>query len=323
MASQRTGIVHERRAGAATLRRERALAGLADAQHGVVSRTQLGELGFERGAIAHRVAQGRLHRLYAGVYAVGHARVPPAGRRLAAVLACGQGAVASHLTAAAHLGLRPSGGGPHHVTVPAGNGSRSRAGLRVHRTRLVADDVAEHDGLPATTVARTLVDLGDLLAAEHVRRAFVRAEQARILDATAIDAVLTRAGRRRGAAVMQGLLRAYDPRWQATRSGLELRMLDLVREHGLPPPEVNDWIAGRWEADLHWRDAAVVVEVDGAGVHATPGARRRDAVRDRALRRHGLTVVRVAEADLESDPARVARRVARALERPTSVADRA
>ena len=185
----------------------------------------------------------------------------------------------------------------------------------MHRPRVLDPaDVTVRDGIPITSLGRTLVDLGDILPAEHVRRAFIRAEQLRLIDMEEIDAALERAGRRRGPAILRGLLRGYDPRWQQTRSGLELRMLDIVRGGALPQPEVNAWIAGRWEADLLWRAERLIVEVDGAGVHGTSGAQGRDAVRDRALRRLGFRVLHVAERDLRDSEA-VARRVRRALAR--------
>ena len=305
-------MVREERAGTATRHRERALAALANEQDGVVSRVQLQALGLTRTAVTHRLAQSRLHRVHLGVYAVGHARLSTSGRRWAAVLACGKGSVASHGTAAAAWDLRAEPGLVRHVTVLPGNGSRSRAGIRVHRTRLTASDVTQREGLPVTTVARSLVDLGDVARAEQVRRAFIRAEQLRLLDVEEIDAALLRAGRRRGPAILRGLLRAYDPRWQATRSGLEVLMLDTVREYGLPQPEVNSWIAGRWEADLLWAGERLIVEVDGGGVHGPLSARGRDVVRDAALRRLGYRVMHVAEAELAS-PSAVARRVGRAL----------
>lgn len=307
-------IVHKERAGSATLARERALAALAGRQQGVVSRSQLEALGLSRSAIGHRLAQERLHRVHLGVYAVGHARLSPAGHRWAAVLAGGDGAVGSHQTAAAQWDVRSLRGGAQHVTVLPGNGSRSRRGLRVHRTKLTEEDVTERDGLRVTTLARTLVDLGDVVPAEHVRRAFIRSEQLRLIDMTEVDQALQRAGRRRGAAILRGLLRAYDPRWQATRSGIEVRMLDIVRDHALPQPEVNAWIAGRWEADLLWNAERLVVEVDGGVVHGTPSAHSRDAARDRALRRLGYRVLHIAERDLDA-PDRVARRVRSAVAR--------
>ena len=294
--------------------RERALAEFAAFQHGTVATSQLVDLGFTRAAIARRTRQGRLHRVRDGVYAVGQARLSPRGGRWAAVLSGGDGAVLSHQSAAAEWAVRALPGGAQHITVLPGNGSRSRPGLRVHRTKLTGDDVSLRAGLWVTTVARTLIDLGDVLRVEQVRHAFVRAEQARLLDVAELDGALERAGRRRGAAMLRGLLRAYDPRWQATRSGLELRMLDIVRDHALPQPDVNAWIAGRWEADLLWRAERVIVEVDGGAVHGTPSARSRDAARDRALRRLGYRVVHVADVELGNRPA-VARKVRRALHR--------
>lgn len=294
--------------------RERSLAVLATRQHGTVATRQLLALGFTRAAVARRVAQGRLHRLRDGVYAVGHMRLSPGGHRWAAVLAGGDGAVASHQTAAGQWDVRSQRGGPQHITVLPGNGSRSRPGLRVHRTRLSEDDVTDQDGLRVTTLARTLIDLGDVVRAEQVRRAFIRAEQLRLIDMREVDGALGRAGRRRGAGILCGLLRAYDPRWQATRSALEVRMLDIVRDHALPQPEVNAWIAGCWEADLLWSAERVVVEVDGGVVHGTVSSRSRDAARDRALRRLGYRVLHIAERDLEA-PERVADRVRTAVER--------
>jgi len=294
--------------------RERALSELAGRQHGRVATVQLLALGFTRPALSRRVEQGRLHRVRDGVYAVGHTGGSPASHRWAAVLAGGAGAVGTHQTAAAAWDVSTPSGGAEHITVLPGNGSRSRPGLRVHRTRLTADDITIRDGLPVTTLARTLIDLGDVVSASQVRRAFVRAEQLRLIDMDEIGAALERAGRRRGPAILRGLLRAYDPRWQQTRSGLELRMLDIVRDAALPQPEVNAWIAGRWEADLLWRAERLIVEVDGAGIHAVPGARARDAVRDAALRRLGYRVLRVSEADLEAREA-VGGRLTRALTR--------
>lgn len=299
--------------------RSLALADVASRQHGVIAARQLLDLGFSRSAIDRLVRGGRLHRLHAGVYAVGHRGVTPVGRRLAAVLSAGAYAVASHTTAGALWDLRGATNRVAHVSVPAASsGARSTAAVCVHRPRrLEPADITSRDGIPVTTVARTLIDLGDVVRAEQVRRAFIRAEQLRLLDLVQIDGALERAGPRRGAAVLRGVLRAYDPRWQATRSGLELRMLDIVRDHGLPQPEVNAWIAGRWEADLLWPAARLVVEVDGGVVHGTVGARGRDVVRDRALRRLGYGVLHVAEADLDAGD-RIARRIRAALVRSRS-----
>lgn len=301
-------------AGSEHDRRERAIAALAARQHGLVTTAQLHALGLSGGSVAHRVRQHRLLRVHRGVYAVGHARLSVAGRQLAAVLACGDGAVLSHGSAASALGLLGPRGGPVHVTAPPGNGSASRSGIRVHRGRaLAADDVTRVDALPVTTVARTLVDLGDVVPPAQVRTAFVAAERARLLDMVRVDAALARAGRRRGPAVLRSLLAAYDPRWHETRSELELAMLDLVQRHELPAPAVNEWLLGRHLVDFLWREERVIVETDGRAFHDAATARRADARRDHALRRGGYRVLRVSYDDVTGAPARVAARIAAAL----------
>ena len=294
--------------------REREIAALAARQHGVVATRQLLSLGLSKGSIAHRHRQRRLHLVHRGVYAVGQRRLEPAGRQLAALLACGDGATLSHVDAAVAHGLLDGHHGPVHVTAPPGNGSASRAGIRVHRGRSLDDrDVAFVDVRRVTSIARTLVDLGDVVSPARVRRAFIRAEQARVIDMVRIDDALARAGRRRGPAVLRSLLSAYDPRWHRTRSVLELAMLDLLQRHGLPSPEVNAWLLGRYLVDFLWRDAALIVETDGRAVHDTATARRDDARRDHALRRAGYRVLRMSYASVTRDEAAVAARVAAAL----------
>lgn len=300
--------------------RSRAIAELATRQHGVLSSRQLVALGWSTSAIGRLVAAGRLHRLHHGVYAVGHPVVSAYGHRLAAVLACGVGALASHITAAAIWGLRAGAGRVVHVTLDAGRGRGTRAGIRVHRCAdLVDDDRALMHGIPVTSLARTLVDLGDVVPPTHVRSAFVAAERRQLIDMTAIDAALERVSRRRpGARVLTELLRAYDPRWSQTRSGLELAMLDLLAAHALPPAEVNAWVGGRYLADLLWADHRLVVEVDSDRYHETPSARRSDRRRDHDLRRLGYSVVRIGEHELADEPQAAAARIRQALNAPTS-----
>jgi len=87
---------------------DRAIGELAERQHGVVTRAQLSELGVGRRAIDHRLELGRLRPVHRGVYTIGHRLLSRDGRRMAAVLACGRGAVLSHLAAAALWGIRQS-----------------------------------------------------------------------------------------------------------------------------------------------------------------------------------------------------------------------
>ena len=142
--------------------RERAIADLAASQHGVVTRRQLVDGGLSRHAIDNRLRAGRLHPLHRGVYLLGHAVATRHAREMAAVLACGRGAVLSHRSAAYLWRLAPlPGPSPEHgdVTVAARDPGR-KAGVRVHRARaLVRRDVRTCDGVPVTTPARTLLDL--------------------------------------------------------------------------------------------------------------------------------------------------------------------
>lgn len=140
---------------------DRVIAKLAGLQYGVVALWQLVALGIDRGAVKHRVAMGRLHRIHQGVYAVGHKHVTGNGRLMAAVLACGEGAVLSHLSAAVHLGLLRGYGGSVHVTTTA-RGRKPRRGIAIHRARsLHPDDCTVHERIPCTSVARTLIDVAE------------------------------------------------------------------------------------------------------------------------------------------------------------------
>src|SRR3954451_11039045 len=122
----------------ATATADARIARLAEAQHGVVDLDQLRDAGLRLGAINFRVRAGRLHRLYRSVFAVGHTRLSREGRWMAALLATGEGAVLSHVSAAAAWALRPSGAASIHATVPTYAGRLRRPGIVVHRSRTLA-----------------------------------------------------------------------------------------------------------------------------------------------------------------------------------------
>src|SRR5690349_373782 len=99
--------VDDRSSGYSNIDRPGALAELAARQHGVVASWQLPRLGYDRWRVHRLVQVAHLHRIYRGVYAVGHRRLTRPGRRMAAVLACGPEALLSHATAIAHWEPRP------------------------------------------------------------------------------------------------------------------------------------------------------------------------------------------------------------------------
>jgi predicted transcriptional regulator of viral defense system len=293
-----------------------AIAAIAARQHGVISLDQLRALGLTASAIRARVRRGSLIRLHRGVYAVGHAAIKVEGHLMAAVLACGEGAVLSHRAAAAHLDLRRSDRARIDVTVP-GAGTRAKKGIEIHRSRTLAPaDVIRVENIPTTSVARTLLDLAEVVSAQALERAFDRAEFLQVLDMRALAEVMERNLGRRGLARLRALLSNLDPARGRTRTELERLFLTLCANAGLPRPLVNahlllegDYI----EADFHWPAYRLVAETDGWATHSTRRAFQRDRHRDQLLLRAGYRVVRFTWRDVIDNPAWVADTVRRGL----------
>jgi very-short-patch-repair endonuclease len=293
----------DRRAGTA-------LAERVEAQHGVVTRLQLVAFGVSTSAIDSRLRRGALRPLHVGVYAVGHTALRPEGRWLAAVLACGDGAVLSHLSAARLWDMSSvPADRVVHVTVPGGD--HARPGVATHRAPSTGADVTRHRGVPTTTPARTLVDLADLVSYATLRRI---ADHGVRLDATAVRRAQVRAPNRRGRGKVARLL-GDDGTMLRTRSGLERHMRRLAREAGLEAPLVNHRILGH-ERDFAWPRHRLVVEVDGGPYHAARGAREVDHERDAGLVLAGWRVLRFTDAQLDHDAAAVTGRLARAAAAP-------
>ena len=290
---------------------DRAIAELATAQRGVVTRLQLLELGMEGGAIKRRVRTGRLHSLHRGVYLVGHAAEPKGAREMAAVLACGGCAVVSHRSAATQWKMLsyPATQAPVDVTLVRAHAA-TRAGIRIHRARqLDRRDFRILSGLPITTPARTLLDLAAVVAPDELDRAFAKAQVRRLADAHGVEDQLERNPGRAGVRALRALIDAGPA---LTRSEAERRMLRLVRDAQLPPPWVNARVAGH-EVDFLWREERFVVEVDGFAAHRSRRAFERDRRRDAALAASGYTVLRVTWRQLVEAPQAVVARIAAAL----------
>jgi very-short-patch-repair endonuclease len=266
----------------------------------VISRAQLLAMGVSRGAVEHWLSVGRLQLLYRGVYALGHTALRAEGHRLGAVLACGPGAVLSHRTAAAHWGLLSTDQTRIDVTAPRGR--HGAPGIRLHRTRsLDAQDTTTHQGIPITTVHRTLLDVAAIARDSELERAVAQAERLRMYDHRAIQATIARANGHRGV----GLLRRVTtrtPRW--TRNEWEAAFLQLLRDAGLPEPETNEPLHapgyGHCAPDYHWPEHRVIVELDGFETHGTRAAFHADRAKDAALTAHGHRVLRFTRDD---DPA--------------------
>lgn len=278
--------------------RDRRLAVLAGSQRGVVTHGQLLGVGFSPAAVQRAVRAGRLHPRHRGVYAVGHPALSVEGRWLAAVLACGPGAVLSHRSAAALWDLRPSSRTTIEVTAPVHR--TSPAGVALRRTaRLDPAEVTVRSGIPVTTVSRTLADLAAVVRTRDLERTLERAEAQQVLD---VVTLLRSVASRRGAVAVRRLLAAWEP--ARTRSELEVALLRLVQRSGLPRPEVNARV-GEFEVDLLWRAARVVAEADSIAFHLTRAAMERDRRRDAVLTSAGYRVLRFTDRQVRARPGEV------------------
>jgi very-short-patch-repair endonuclease len=236
------------------------------------------------------LADHRLHRLFRGAYAVGSLRVTQRGRWKAATLSVGPDALIAATDAAALTDLIRRPRGPIDLLVPERR-ARSQEGIRMHSTRsLHPDDRSEIDGIPVTSLARTLLDLAEVLTPLELQRAYERAEELEILDTTAVAALLARSNGRRGVAAVRSLL-SYDPTAAASaESELERLFLDLIRDAGLPEPQVGVLVDG-FLVDAIWPEANLVVELDGFEFHRDRETFERDRMKAAELRLAGRTVV--------------------------------
>lgn len=258
--------------------------------------------------IKREIGAARLHRVFRGVFAVGHPRLTDKGRLMAAVLACGEGAFISHRSAAALLKLLDEGPVVIDVIAPPSRG-RKIDGIRFHRVRPPRlEETGTVGGIPCTSPARTLVDLAGTVGDWTLRSAFERAAHKRMLDIAAIEASID--PRRRG---MKGLL-ALVEKWRDAapltktrgklKSPLEAKVLPLLTRRDIPPPLINAPVKiakGRIEVDFLWPEQRFALEADSRDFHGTAMAFERDRWRDRELMRAGYSVLRVTHKEAEHE----------------------
>jgi very-short-patch-repair endonuclease len=234
---------------------------------------------------------------------------------MAAVLACGGGTVLSHRSAAALWGIRRPGS--HAIEVTARSKTRSRGNLRRHSSALPADEMTSHDGIPVTTVPRTLFDLAAISSTDVVEFALKESEYLRHYDALSLQDLVDRYPGRRGVAKARACLdRHHERPVGRVRSPLEERFVPFLRRHRLPPPQLNAWIDlgdKRFQVDCLWPRPRQIVELDGWEGHGTRTAFREDRARDRRLRVAGYVVTRLTWSQLDDEPTPIASDLRRLL----------
>jgi hypothetical protein len=288
------------------------VAWIAGEQHGVIATRQLAACGLNAQAIRVRVRGGRLHPRFRGVYAVGHDALTQTGLFIAAVLACGDGAVLSHHAAAAYHGLLAWDGRHPEVIVPRSAG-RAIDGIRPHRSQLDPRDVWTRDSIRITSPARTILDIAATKRFKALRRLVRQAHAEQRVNVRQLLDVLHRHPRHRGAANLRAVV-ANGP--VPTRSDLEDLAVDFLDRCGIPRPEVNPALqldGRRIHPDLLFRERRVAVELDSRRWHDDPLTEQDDADKQAILEAHDYRVLRITWRQIVSRPRQTLQRIHAAL----------
>lgn len=257
-------------------------------------------LGFSSEAIRHRIDRGRLNPVRRGVYAVGRPSLTQSGRWMAAVLACGDGAILSHSSAAALWRIGSEQRNLIELSLPSLS-RRRRPGLLIHRRpslQLKRDTTTRHN-IPVTTPVQTLIDLALRLDRRGVERMINEADKYDLIHPPELRRALEERVGEPGVARLRHIL---DRRtFRLTKEELERRFLPLARQAGLPAPLTGQWV-NRFEVDFYWPDFGLVVETDGLRYHRTPAEQARDRLRDQAHTAAGLTQLRFTHEQVRYEP---------------------
>lgn len=284
----------------------------ADRQHGVVTWEQLQVAGVPRATIHRWVLGGRLIRVQPRVYRVAGAPATWEQQVMAAVLAAGSGAAASHRTGAFLWGLGEEA--PVEIVVPRGQTPDLR-GVIVHQTR---DPIViqRRRGIPVTTPMRVLLDLGAVVPWTAVEDALDRGRVARLFTIAAVEWELAAHARpgRRGSGPLRRVLDRHALLESPPDGMLEPRFARLCKTAGLPLP-VFQYVVGRFRIDFAYPELMLAIEVDGYRAHATARAFQSDLERQNALVAMGWTVLRFTWHDVVCRPHHVARLIREAIGR--------
>ena len=277
---------------------EEILARIARRQHGLVTRKQLLAAGISREEIRRRIKKGALIVVHRGVYRVGHRAPSIEAGYLAAVLACGDGAVLSGRAAGYLWGLIKGTAPPPEVTTPKG---RKVKGMRTHRARRGEIEATSWRGIPITTVPRTLVDLSSLLQLEDLARA---CHEAGVLHRTTprqVEKILTKRPNTPGAKQLRKVMHGEV---HVTLSRLERKFVQRLKENALDLPITNKSADGR-RVDCRWPQHNLTVELDSYRYHSSRHAWEQDRRREREAYARGDDFRRYTYHDVFEDPQRM------------------
>jgi hypothetical protein len=256
------------------------LARLANGKKGLVGREALLAAGLSEGQVDWRVQSGLLIPEYEGIYRLGHRAPNLESSYLAAVLACGEGAVLSGRAAAYLYGLvKGRAPGPQVTTTRYAK----PPGVIVHRKRFIHPrDITDYRGIPVTTVPRTVADMAGDSAPSDLALLFHEARIRFGVRPEYVEAVLAR-GRIRGAAKLRRVIWGDE---RVLLSELERGFIALLEEHGLPLPQTNIPKGAHW-VDCWWAELKLTVELDTYRYHGTRYAWEKDQRRERVARKRG------------------------------------
>jgi len=275
---------------------------LAERQHGVIAHRQVLELGEGKGLALRRREGGLLIPLYQGVYALGHQRLTREGRWMAAVLACGPGAVLSHFSGGHLWNLCGSGRQVEVLRQAGGTKDEGHLGVWLHQTRrLESFEVAVERGIPVATIERVLLDLAARTDSKQLERIFVQAYKTGRLSWSRLGCVLERGRGRKGIGKLRRTAQEVSPQALETRSVTEIDFLALCREANISIPSVNVLVEDHL-VDFLWPAQKVVVETDSWSHHGDRPTFERDHQTDVDLIAAGFDVHRTTYKMLARNP---------------------
>lgn len=267
-----------------------------------LARAQLREAGLSATTIKRRVAEGRLVIVEHGVHAIAPALEHDRWGAWIGATLTHPGTVLSHISAAVAWELLSFESELITVTRAGSGGPRRHGTLIVHRSDELDSDVTTLNGIPITTVARTLIDIAGLVSDRALARAVREAVRLEHITLHQLGDAIGRFRGRRGVRKLAATVARYaNLPLQRARSGAEIKALEVLRDGGRPLPRLNIHLAGE-EADLTWSRPRLIVEIDGGPFHLDAGE---DARKEKAWRDAGWTVRRLPSDDVYDRPWRL------------------